>query len=139
MYAAHRWDVIPDAEPDDAFTARVIGALATVVADRPDRRVVVVAHGGVIAKAIAIAAGSDRTFAFLADNASISELVHVDGRWILRRFNDTAHLEDRFEEPPRSAQTEASTTDTRGAGPGSTGNVRSRRPSSSAPTTSSDG
>ena len=93
MYAAHRWDVIPDAEPDDAFTARVIGALATVVADRPDRRVVVVAHGGVIAKAIAIAAGSDRTFAFLADNASISELVHVDGRWILRRFNDTAHLE----------------------------------------------
>lgn len=100
MYAAHRWDIIPDAEPDEAFATRVLGALATMIADRPDQRVVAVAHGGVIAKALATAAGSDRTFAFLADNASISELVHVDGRWIIRRFNDTAHLEPtaRFSE-----------------------------------------
>ncbi len=95
MYASHRWDTIPNAEADEAFGARVTRALAGIVAAHPDQRVVVVAHGGVIAKLLAGAAGTDRTFAFLADNASISELAHVEGRWIVRRFNDTAHLELR--------------------------------------------
>ena len=35
-----------------------------------------------------------KRFAFVgADNASISELVVHDGRQVLRRFNDTAHLD----------------------------------------------
>ena len=34
-----------------------------------------------------------RPFAFLgAANASISQIVALKGRWLLRRFNDTAHL-----------------------------------------------
>jgi len=33
-------------------------------------------------------------FAFVGvDNASISEIVVMPERWILRRFNDTAHLD----------------------------------------------
>jgi 2,3-bisphosphoglycerate-dependent phosphoglycerate mutase len=46
----------------------------------------------VIGQALAVAAGS-RPFAFLgADNASVSRLVIAGGRWIVRGFNDTAHL-----------------------------------------------
>jgi 2,3-bisphosphoglycerate-dependent phosphoglycerate mutase len=93
MYATHRWDVIPNAEPDDAFGRRVDAALAGLVSAHPDGRIVVVAHAGVIAKAVAIAAASERTFALLPDNASISELAYGEGRCVLRRFNDTAHLD----------------------------------------------
>jgi probable phosphoglycerate mutase len=47
----------------------------------------------VIGQALALASGS-RPFAFVgADNASISRLVIADDRWIVRGFNDTAHLE----------------------------------------------
>ena len=38
--------------------------------------------------------GAERGLAFTAaDNASISEIVVVsDGPWVVRRYNDTAHL-----------------------------------------------
>jgi probable phosphoglycerate mutase len=32
-------------------------------------------------------------FAFTSDNTGISQLVVTPERWILRRFNDTAHLD----------------------------------------------
>ena len=52
-------------------------------------------HGGVIAEILAQVADTNRPFAFLGcDNASISQIVAFGGRWILRRFNDTAHLDD---------------------------------------------
>ena len=93
MWAEERWDVIPGAEPAEAFAARVGGALRRIVAGHPDQRVAVVSHGGVIGQALALAAGS-RPFAFLgADNASISRLVITPQRWVLRGYNDTAHLE----------------------------------------------
>lgn len=48
------------------------------------------------AEALAAATGS-RPFAFLgADNGSVSHLVLTEARWILRRFNDTAHLGPTF-------------------------------------------
>lgn len=93
MWAEERWDVIPGAEPADAFEARTSGAIKRIAAGHPDQRVAVVVHGGVIAVLLAMATGS-RPFAFLgADNASISRLVVTPQRWILRRYNDTAHLE----------------------------------------------
>ncbi len=93
MWAEERWDVIPGAEPAGVFAARVGGALRRIAADHPDQRVAVVVHGGVIAQALALATGS-RPFAFLgADNASISRLVITPQRWVLRGYNDTAHLE----------------------------------------------
>ncbi|MBF8191477.1 histidine phosphatase family protein [Nonomuraea sp. K274] len=96
MSAEERWDVIPGAEPAAAFSDRVRKALGNLAAAHPDQRLVVVAHGGVIAEALAAATGS-RPFAFLgADNASVSHLVLTDTRWILRRFNDTAHLAATF-------------------------------------------
>jgi 2,3-bisphosphoglycerate-dependent phosphoglycerate mutase len=92
--AEERWDVIPGAEPMDGFAERVrAGVEAVVAAAGPDARVAAVVHGGVIGEACRQATGS-RPFAFVhADNGSLSRLVVVKGaRWLLRSFNDTAHL-----------------------------------------------
>ncbi|MFB4279693.1 MULTISPECIES: histidine phosphatase family protein [unclassified Nonomuraea] len=91
-----RWDVIPGAEPAAAFSERVRKVLDKLATAHPGQRIVAVTHGGVIAEALAAATGS-RPFAFLGpDNASVSHLVLTEARWILRRFNDTAHLGPAF-------------------------------------------
>ena len=93
VLAEERWDVIPGAEPAPAFADRVRAAIGRMAAGHPGQRVAAFTHGGVIGEALARASGS-RPFAFLgADNASISRLVISGGRWIVRGFNDTAHLE----------------------------------------------
>jgi probable phosphoglycerate mutase len=94
MLTEERWDVIPGAEPDDQFARRVREGIDHVASRHPGQTVAVFTHGGVIGRAMAQASGS-RPFAFLgADNGSISHLVVVRGRWVIRSFNDTAHLED---------------------------------------------
>jgi probable phosphoglycerate mutase len=94
MMVEQRWDVIPGAESPESLRQRVRGAIERIVAAHPDQRVVVVSHGGVIAEILAQVADTKRPFAFLGcDNASISQVVAFGGRWVLRRFNDTAHLE----------------------------------------------
>jgi probable phosphoglycerate mutase len=92
MRAEERWDVIPGAEPAADFAARVRGAVTRLAAAHPGQRLAVFTHGGVIGQLMALASGS-RPFAFIgADNGSLSHLV-VDGDdWVIRRFNDTAHL-----------------------------------------------
>ena len=93
MVAEERWDVIPGAEPTDAFVGRVRGAIERIAAAHPGERVAVFTHGGWIGQALALATGS-RPFAFTgADNASISRLVITPERWIVRGYNDAAHLD----------------------------------------------
>jgi len=93
MITEERWDVIPNAEPADAFAQRVRRAISRITAAHPDQRVAVFAHGGTIGQVLAQATGS-RPFALGgSDNASISHLVVAGERWILRRFNDTTHLD----------------------------------------------
>ena len=93
MAAEERWDVIPGAEPADAFAARVRAALERMAADHPGERVAAFTHGGVIGQALALAAAA-RPFAFTgAENASISRLVITADQWIVRGYNDTAHLD----------------------------------------------
>jgi probable phosphoglycerate mutase len=100
MFLERRWDVIPGAESNDAFAGRVGGALRRIVAAHPGQRVVVVVHGGVIGQALALATGAE-TFSFIgADNASISQIVAMPDPWMLRRFNDTAHLDPTFSIAP---------------------------------------
>lgn len=98
-----RWDVIPGAEPAEAFAARVRGAIGRIAAGHPDRTVVAFTHGGVIGQVLALAAGA-RPFTFVgADNGSISQVVVMGDRWGVRRYNDTAHLHAGFTilpEPP---------------------------------------
>jgi 2,3-bisphosphoglycerate-dependent phosphoglycerate mutase len=88
-----RWDAIPGAESNEALAGRVVPALQAIADTHPDQRVAVVVHGGVIGSALAHATGA-RPFAFVgADNGSISHLVVFGDRWILRRYNDTGHLD----------------------------------------------
>ena len=107
MLEEKRWDVIPGAESNDDFAARVRAGLQRIVAAHPGQRVVVVVHGGVIGQCVALATGVS-AFTFLgADNASITQLVAVpspaggdDLSWAVRRFNDTAHLDPVFSIAP---------------------------------------
>ena len=93
VVAEERWDLIPGAEPQDAFSTRVGEALNRVVAAHADQRVAVFAHGGVIGELLRQATESSRAFAFVGcDNGSISHLVAQGDRWVVRRFNDTSHL-----------------------------------------------
>lgn len=100
MFAEQRWDVIPGAEPADAFASRLRAAIERIAAAHRDQRVVVVSHGGAIGEILHQVTGS-RPFAFIgADNASISHIVITDERWILRRFNDTSHLQPTMTTAP---------------------------------------
>jgi 2,3-bisphosphoglycerate-dependent phosphoglycerate mutase len=93
LFEEERWEAIPGAEPAEAFAARAHRAVARIATAHRDQRVAVFAHGGIIGQILAQATRS-RPFAFSgADNASISHLVVVGERWVLRRFNDTTHLE----------------------------------------------
>jgi 2,3-bisphosphoglycerate-dependent phosphoglycerate mutase len=92
IFVQQRWDVIPNAEPLEAFHSRTQAGIARIVAAHPDQRVAVFTHGGVIGQLLHHATNSER-FAFSgADNASISEIVVDQGRHILRRYNDITHL-----------------------------------------------
>jgi probable phosphoglycerate mutase len=91
-----RWDVIPGGEPSEDFAARVRGSIERIHAKHPDQRVVAVAHGGTIGEALRQATDS-RPWAFVgADNGSISHLVVIGDRWLLRRYNDTTHMDGGF-------------------------------------------
>jgi 2,3-bisphosphoglycerate-dependent phosphoglycerate mutase len=93
MWAEESFAVIPGAEAAAGFADRVRAAIGRVVAAHPGQRVAVFTHGGVIGQVLALATGS-RPFAFItSDNASISRLVVAGERWIVRGFNDIAHLE----------------------------------------------
>ena len=96
LVEAERWDLIPGCEPIDGFVDRVRAGIGRIAVAHPDERVLVVVHGGVIGEVLAQASGS-RPWAFIgADNASISHVVVTDTRWVVRRFNDTTHLDDRL-------------------------------------------
>jgi probable phosphoglycerate mutase len=89
-----RWEVIPGAETMEALAQRVrVGIQAVVALAGPDTRVAAIVHGGVIGEICRQATGS-RPFAFVhADNGSLTRLIVLpDGGWLLRSFNDTAHL-----------------------------------------------
>jgi probable phosphoglycerate mutase len=89
-----RWDVIPGAESMETLAARVRGGLEEIVRlTGPDATAAAVLHGGIIGEACRQATSS-RPFAFVhSDNCSVSRIVVLpDGRWLLRTFNDVAHL-----------------------------------------------
>ncbi|MGH3759501.1 histidine phosphatase family protein [Actinophytocola sp.] len=101
MWEIQRWDVIPNAESTEDLAARVRASIKRIAAAHPDQRVAVFTHGGVIGQVVAMATES-RPFAFVgADNASITQLVVTEDRWLIRRFNDTAHLHPAFTVRPQ--------------------------------------
>ena len=89
-----RWDVIPGGEPDEDLIARIRAGIGRIAIAHPDELVAVFTHGGVIGRIMAeVTAGKPFTFSGAA-NGSITEIVVWPERWMVRSFNDTAHLED---------------------------------------------
>lgn len=102
MATKERWDVIPNAEPQEVFAARVRAGVLRIAAAHPDETVCVVAHGGTIGQILAEAAGATRGFAFTgSDNGAISHVVVTADRWIVRRYNDTGHLFPELSHAPQ--------------------------------------
>lgn len=92
--AESEWGVIPGAESSAALRDRSVGALRRLHQRHPDQRVLCVIHGGVIGALASFASGS-RARAFEgADNCSLHTIVVHGDHWVLRRFNDTTHLDD---------------------------------------------
>ena len=93
MNASQDWGAIPGAESSEQLRTRVRSGIERIHTEHPDQRVVIVSHGGAIGAILAEASGA-RSLAFAsADNASNSHLIVHGDRWIIRRFNDTNHLE----------------------------------------------
>jgi probable phosphoglycerate mutase len=94
VFVEERWDLIPNAEPAVDFTARLRAGIERVVAATPPGTTAAVfVHGGVIGELCRQATAS-RPFAIVhSDNGSLTRLVRfADGRWLLRSFNEIAHL-----------------------------------------------
>jgi probable phosphoglycerate mutase len=106
MFEEKRWDVIPGAETNAQLETRVRRGLERIVAAHPGQRVVVVVHGGVIGQCMGLATGTP-PFTFIgADNASITQIVAMvpgtsPSTWVVRRFNDTAHLDPTMSIAPQ--------------------------------------
>jgi probable phosphoglycerate mutase len=95
MLEEERWDVIPGAESPASLEERVRAGLETILAGVvPGELAVAFVHGGIVAEICRQVTGS-RPFAFIGvDNGSLTRVVvRTGGRWTLRSFNDTAHLE----------------------------------------------
>jgi probable phosphoglycerate mutase len=104
MFETRRWDAIPGAEANEAFSGRVTGALQRLHEHHRDGRIAAFVHGGVIGAAVAHTVGGD-PFGFAAvDNGSITHLVLLDDWWHLRTYNDTGHLGPFLSAPSPAAR-----------------------------------
>lgn len=106
-----RWHVdpyvagFPGGETVAAFHFRAATAIHRLVADHAGRTAVVVCHGGVIDVALRSLLGLTMVggFHLWTVNTSLTELSRADepeARWVLRRYNDAAHLEGLPVETP---------------------------------------
>lgn len=84
------WDAVPGAERWVDFTDRVTTGLNEIVDANPGGNVVAFVHGGVISAAVRELVGADRRFGHV-ENCSITHLVALNGMWMVKAFNDTAH------------------------------------------------
>ena len=94
VFSEERWDAIPNAESFEDFGARLRSGIEQIVATvGPETTAVAFVHGAGIGRLCQTATDS-RPFAFVhADNGSITRIVvHADGKWLLRSFNDINHL-----------------------------------------------
>jgi len=93
MNTTQDWGAVPGAETSTELRTRVRRAIERIHVNHPGQRIIAVSHGGAIGAVLAEATGA-RSLAFAtADNASISQLIVHGDRWIVRRFNDTSHLD----------------------------------------------
>jgi probable phosphoglycerate mutase len=103
MFETRRWDAIPGAEANEAFSGRIADALQRLHERHRDGRIAVFVHGGVIGAAVAHTVGGDPFGLAAVDNGSITHLVVLDDWWHLRTYNDTGHLGPFLAAPPSAS------------------------------------
>ena len=95
------WTPIPGEEGRAGFFGRVSQSIDELMEESGDNRMVVVTHGGFLNAACHHVFGIDyvsRPARFHFSNCSVTELERDrGGRLIVRRHNDTCHLENRTE------------------------------------------
>lgn len=87
-----RWDSLPGFEPSRLFRHRVIQAIERIASAHLGRRVVIVAHGGVINAYLSMILGIQRDMFFLPSHTSLSTVRVRDDLYAVLRLNDVAHL-----------------------------------------------
>lgn len=89
---AGRWDEIGYHDPKE-FQREVVAAKDDLLRRLPDKRIVVVAHGGTINAIVSDLIGLDRMFFFEAAYTSISRVTRgFTGDYVVASINETAHL-----------------------------------------------
>jgi len=87
------WDAFPGSEGSEVARNRVRGVIREIVNDHPGERLAVVAHAAFIQTFVSVVLGLQRDFVFYPFNASITSVRAKDGRFVLWRLNDIAHLD----------------------------------------------
>lgn len=91
---AGRWDLVPGSEGDDAFRARVSGAVDQILAAHDGQTVAVVCHGGVVNAYLAALCNMGPSWFTVIENTSITQLRSGGGRPLVVTVNDCHHLYD---------------------------------------------
>ncbi len=91
---AGRWDLVPGSEGDEAFRARVRGAVDALASTYESQSIAIAAHGGVINAYLAAVFGIDRSFFASIENTSLTILRASGHRRLLVTVNDCTHLYD---------------------------------------------
>lgn len=87
------WDAFPGSEGSGNARNRVRAVIHEIVDAHPGERLVLVSHAAFIQTFVSLALGLDRDFVFYPFNASITSIRAKDGRFVLWRLNDVAHLD----------------------------------------------
>jgi broad specificity phosphatase PhoE len=87
------WDAFPGSEGSEVARKRVREVIREIVNTHPGQRLVVVAHAAFIQTFVSVVLGLQRDFIFYPFNASITSIRAKDGRFVLWRLNDIAHLD----------------------------------------------
>lgn len=87
------WDAFPGSEGSEVARKRVREVIREIVDTHPGERLVVVAHAAFIQTFVSVVLGLQRDFIFYPFNASITSIRAKDGRFVLWRLNDIAHLD----------------------------------------------
>jgi uncharacterized phosphatase len=92
--AAFADDAIPGRESRDEVRSRSMAALGAILAANPGKRIVIVAHGGVIRAIVhALSDGDHASIASPYGNACLCHLTHDGDRWQIVAANVVDHLE----------------------------------------------
>jgi probable phosphoglycerate mutase len=87
------WDAFPGSEGSAAARKRVRRVIDEICLERPGRRIAIVSHAGFIQTFVSVVLDIPRDFVFYPFNASIASIRAKDGRFVIWRLNDVAHLD----------------------------------------------